>query len=41
MRRFILRLDRWLTGLCLTVACLLLATISCLGLWQVDRKSVV
>ena len=41
MRRFILRLDRWLTGLCLTVACLLLATISCLGLWQVTSRFVL
>ncbi len=41
MKRFILRLDRWLTGLCLTVACLLLATISCLGLWQVTSRFVL
>ena len=41
MRRFILRLDRWLTGLCLTVACLLLANISCLGLWQVTSRFVL
>ncbi len=41
MRRFILQLDRWLTGLCLSLACLLLAVISCLGLWQVTSRFVL
>jgi TRAP-type C4-dicarboxylate transport system permease small subunit len=41
MKRFILQLDRWLTGLCLSVACLLLAVISCLGLWQVTSRFVL
>ncbi len=41
MRRFILRLDQWLTGLCMSVACLLLAIISCLGLWQVTSRFVL
>lgn len=40
MKRFFLRLDRVLTGLCLNVACLLLAVISCLGLWQVASRFV-
>ncbi len=40
MKTFILRLDRWLTGLCLNVACLLLAVISCFGLWQVASRFV-
>lgn len=41
MKTFILRLDRLLTGLCLNVACLLLAVISCLGLWQVVVRFVL
>jgi TRAP-type C4-dicarboxylate transport system permease small subunit len=41
MRRFILQLDHWLTGLCLSLACLLLAVISCLGLWQVTSRFVL
>ena len=40
MTSSILRLDRVLTGLCLYTACLLLATISCLGLWQVIARFV-
>ncbi|WP_234267615.1 TRAP transporter small permease, partial [Hydrogenophaga sp. NFH-34] len=41
MKTFILWLDRLLTGLCLNVACLLLAVISCLGLWQVVVRFVL
>ena len=40
MKKMFLRLDRVLTGLCLYTACLLLATISCLGLWQVVSRFV-
>lgn len=35
MRNLVLALDRRLTELALTLGCLLLAVISCLGLWQV------
>ncbi|MBL0946008.1 MAG: TRAP transporter small permease [Hydrogenophaga sp.] len=41
MKSLILHLDRWLTGLCLYTACLLLAVISCLGLWQVTSRFVL
>ena len=41
MKSLFLRLDRALTGLCLTLACLLLALISCLGLWQVTSRFVL
>ncbi len=41
MKSLILRLDRALTGLCLSVACLMLALISCLGLWQVTSRFVL
>ena len=40
MKIFILRLDRLLTGLCLNLACGLLAVISCLGMWQVASRFV-
>ncbi len=38
MKNFILHLDRGLTGLCMAVACGLLALVSCLGLWQVAAR---
>jgi TRAP-type C4-dicarboxylate transport system permease small subunit len=41
MRRTLLQLDRWLTGLAWTLACLLLALISTLGLWQVLARFVL
>ena len=41
MRNTILTIDRWLTGTAWTLACLLLATISCLGLWQVVARFVL
>ncbi len=41
MKSLFLRLDRALTGLCLSVACLLLAVISCLGMWQVTSRFVL
>jgi TRAP-type C4-dicarboxylate transport system permease small subunit len=40
MRQLILRIDRYTTGLSLHIACLLLAVISCLGLWQVVSRFV-
>lgn len=40
MKSLILRLDRVLTGLCLYSACVLLAVISCLGMWQVIGRFV-
>lgn len=40
MKSLILTLDRWVTGACLHLACLLLAVISCLGLWQVVSRFV-
>jgi len=40
MKKIVLGLDRVLTGMCLYLACLLLATISCLGLWQVVARFV-
>ena len=41
MRHTILTLDRWITGAAWTLACLLLATISCLGMWQVVARFVL
>lgn len=41
MRSFILKLDRGLTGLSFTIATILLAIISCLGLWQVTTRFVL
>ena len=41
MRQTILTLDRWLTGLAWTLACVLLAVISVLGLWQVVARFVL
>jgi len=41
MRQTILSIDRWLTGTAWTLACLLLAVISCLGLWQVIARFVL
>ena len=40
MTSSILRLDRVLTGACLSLACILLALISCLGMWQVVSRFV-
>jgi TRAP-type C4-dicarboxylate transport system permease small subunit len=40
MRQTILTLDRWITGTAWTLACVLLAVISCLGLWQVLARFV-
>ncbi len=41
MKNLILRLDRLSTGLCLYAGCALLATISCLGLWQVATRFIL
>jgi TRAP-type C4-dicarboxylate transport system permease small subunit len=41
MRHAILTLDRWITGTAWTLACALLATISCLGMWQVVARFVL
>ena len=41
MRHAILTLDRWITGAAWTLACALLATISCLGMWQVVARFVL
>ena len=41
MRHTILTLDRWLTSLAWTLACLLLAAISALGMWQVVARFVL
>ena len=41
MRYVVLRLDRWITGLALNAACLLLAIVSVLGLWQVVARFVL
>ena len=41
MRQTILTLDRWLTGLAWTLACVLLAVIAVLGLWQVVARFVL
>lgn len=40
MRQTLLKLDRWCTGTAWTLACVLLAAISCLGLWQVLARFV-
>ena len=40
MKSLILSIDRWINSLSLTVACLLLAIISCLGMWQVVTRFV-
>jgi len=40
MRQTILTLDRWITGTAWTLACVLLAVISCLGMWQVLARFV-
>lgn len=41
MRRLLLRVDRLLNGVALSVACVLLAVISVLGLWQVVARFVL
>jgi TRAP-type C4-dicarboxylate transport system permease small subunit len=41
MRQVLLRLDRWITGLALNGACLLLAIVCLLGLWQVVARFVL
>lgn len=41
MKSLILTLDRWITGACFNLACLLLALIACLGLWQVVTRFVL
>ena len=41
MRQVLLRLDRWITGLAVNGACLLLATVCVLGLWQVVARFVL
>jgi len=41
MKKMFLRLDRVLTGACLYLACVLLAVIACLGLWQVTSRFVL
>lgn len=41
MHHLLLRLDRWITGLALNAACLLLALVSLLGLWQVVSRFVL
>ena len=41
MRNTILTLDRWITGAAWTLACVLLAAISCLGMWQVVARFVL
>ena len=41
MRHLLLRLDRWITGLALNAACLLLAIVCLLGLWQVVARFVL
>lgn len=40
MRRFVLRLDRWLAGVAWSLACALLVVIVALGLWQVLARFV-
>lgn len=40
MKKIILQIDRYTTGLSLHVACALLALISCLGMWQVVSRFV-
>lgn len=41
MKRLLLALDRWITGAALFVACLLLALVSGLGIWQVVSRFVL
>lgn len=41
MRQVLLRLDRWITGLALNGACLLLAIVAGLGFWQVITRFVL
>ncbi len=41
MRVLFLRLDRWLTGAALNLACVLLAVICGLGLWQVVSRFIL
>jgi TRAP-type C4-dicarboxylate transport system permease small subunit len=41
MRHTILTLDRWITGAAWTLACVLLATIASLGMWQVVARFVL
>ena len=41
MRHTLLHIDRWLTGTAWTLACVLLAVISALGLWQVVTRFVL
>lgn len=41
MRHTILLFDRWITGTAWTLACLLLAAVSALGLWQVVARFVL
>ena len=40
MKQLILRVDHWLTGASLALACALLVVISCLGIWQVVTRFV-
>jgi TRAP-type C4-dicarboxylate transport system permease small subunit len=40
MKTIILAVDRHITGLCLSLACAILAVISCLGMWQVIARFV-
>ncbi|HEV8315027.1 MAG TPA: TRAP transporter small permease [Burkholderiaceae bacterium] len=40
MRAAVLRADRWLTGLAMNLACVLLALICVLGMWQVLSRFV-
>lgn len=40
MKSLILAVDRRITSLCLSLACVILAVISCLGLWQVVARFV-
>ncbi|OGA97936.1 MAG: C4-dicarboxylate ABC transporter permease [Burkholderiales bacterium RIFCSPHIGHO2_12_FULL_69_20] len=41
MRQLLLQIDRWITGIAWTGACLLLAVIASLGLWQVVARFVL
>jgi TRAP-type C4-dicarboxylate transport system permease small subunit len=41
MRKTILQLDRWLTGTAWALACVLLAVIASLGMWQVVARFVL
>ena len=40
MRAIVLKTDRWLTGLAMNLACVLLAFICVLGMWQVLSRFV-